>query len=326
MTSPQLAKVFVVGGFFNLIVINGWLNQGIALLENNIIPDLDGVNSDLFRMDCCVGSICNDQLVEHVENTLLESQWFKRSEGKDHIIVRSHFGSRRLFKPGNRFTSISKCHSILFEKNILFKERMGLAATYVGNKCKHSPKTHDIAFIGKLRRWKGPHKRGHWQEHASRVKACSWLKENNTKWDVSICGPGAQCPALAQARMGLHLAGDSPGSNRLMDILLSDTVPVLTDSRQYNILPPFFPWRQMSVFAPVIDKEEFLSALAKAPVSTVAVFNSKNKIADRMDWRHSSYLFEQYMRSVSLFLSLPQSEFLHALNMSSPHFLITSIT
>ena len=120
--------------------------------------------------------------------------------------------------------------------------------------------------------------------------------------------------------VGLHLAGDTAGTNRLIDILLSDTVPVITADRQYDILPPFFPWKQMSVFAPVWNnKTYFLSALAKAPVSTVAEFNAKHYIADKLDWRNN-YMFEQYMRSVSLFLSLPRSQFLHAINMSSPHF------
>ena len=57
-----------------------------------------------------------------------------------------------------------------------------------------------------------------------------------------------QCEALAGAKFGFHVEGDTLGANRVMDLLLSDIVPLFTDPRQYDILPfqDQIPWKLLS--------------------------------------------------------------------------------
>ena len=82
---------------------------------------------------------------------------------------------------------------------------------------------------------------------------------------MSICGEGQQCPALAQSRFGLHVQGDSWGSNRLMDTILSGTVPIFTRRGQHRVVPSWYNWTIMSSLLPYEDFEDnstgFLIAL-----------------------------------------------------------------
>jgi len=81
---------------------------------------------------------------------------------------------------------------------------------------------------------------------------------------MSQCGSGLQCPALAQAKYGFHTRGDTFGSNRLLDTILSGTVPVFTKEEQYDILPSWIDWRKLSVLLPMTDDKteiQFLTEL-----------------------------------------------------------------
>ena len=264
---PELAEVFVVGGLFNLIVEQKAWSQ----------------------MRCCVGAVCNEDLLQKVDNMLGNSTWFKRSQGRDHVLVASHYASRKTFR---HFESISKCNWIAWEHNGLDDERLRLASTYVGNGCEStiSGKTHDVAFVGSMKNKTNFH---------SRHDVCGWLQKEPHRWHVSVCGEGRQCPALAEARIGLHLRGDTLGSSRLMDILLSNSVPVMTEEQQYDILPPFLPWRKMTAFAAVDTKEHFFETLDKLDIWKVEKFNKENRISAKLDWRNK-YLFEQYMKAFYL--------------------------
>ena len=261
VSSPEKAEMFVVGGLLNLIV------------EQPIWS----------AMKCCIGSMCDGELIQDVEDMLLHSSWFNKSQGRNHVLVASHYESRRRLQ---NFKSISTCNWISFEHNELGDGRAEIASTYVGRKCPPANKTHDLAFIAKMKNR---------EVFPERHDACRWLNETKL-FRVSTCGQGQQCPALAQARMGLHIRGDTFGSNRLMDMLTTDTVPVVTQQQQYHILPPFFPWRKMTVFAPLDSKEHFFDGLKKANISTVQSFNAAKRIAYKLDWRHN-YLFEQYIHA-----------------------------
>jgi len=78
------------------------------------------------------------------------------------------------------------------------------------------------------------------------------------------CGWGDQCPTLARARYGFHAQGDTFGSNRLIDIILSGTVPIFTRREQYDILPKWLDWRKLSAFLPlndIKDETQFIEKL-----------------------------------------------------------------
>ena len=266
--NPDKASIFIVGGLLNLV------------MERHSYTE------------CCIGSVCHFDLFRQVEDMLLNSTWFKRSKGADHLVVATQFRSTSVLQP---YSVIQSCHWISYFDNIQPKAgRLRVAKTYVGHACPPAAsKTHDIAFIGSLH----PN-RTHFQP---RRNACNWLmNQTGSKiWTIKTCGEGQQCPTLAEARMGLHISGDTLGSNRLIDTLLSGTVPVLTNKSQYYINAPFFPWKKMTVFAPVNTKTSFFEGIAKAMVSKAAEFNRVHNISTRVDW-HNNYLFEQYMAYISI--------------------------
>jgi len=173
---PENASLFVVGALQNLIV------------ENKIFWS---------RMNCCVGSVCKLDLIQKIDEMLMNSTWFHRSEGRDHIFVGSHYGSKGTL---HKYKAILNCSWISFENNNPTENgRVRIASTYVGRKCEPQKKQYDIAFIASMHPERITFK--------SRRDACDWLSHQNSarKWSVAHCGNGKQCPALAQARMGLHI-------------------------------------------------------------------------------------------------------------------------
>jgi len=321
---PSKAKLFFVGGFYNL------------LSERSKKGDTIG--------NCCVrktntsttanvpSHVCSDDIVKLIESRLKESFWFQRHNGLDHVIVASEWNSQKYFRKFDDV--IMSCNWIAFETNEFRKTnatdrptlRMQIANTYVGNKCNTTStnKTADIAFIGSMS-----------QKKTERRKACQWLlheqKEQNSnatttklqpEWSIKDCGRGKQCPALSEARTGLHVRGDTLGANRLVDTYLSDTVPVFTDMEQYSILPPFLPWREhMSIFAPINltsddPKGDFFLALEEArknhAIERAETYNRKHDIRHKLDWTESNFLFEEYMKHFFRFVMEQQSETLGA--------------
>ena len=61
--------------------------------------------------------------------------------------------------------------------------------------------------------------------------------------------------------MDSHFRGDTWGSNRLLDLLMTETIPLFTNEQQYNILPNFIPFREMSYLINVTTKEAFYESL-----------------------------------------------------------------
>jgi hypothetical protein len=85
-----------------------------------------------------------------------------------------------------------------------------------------------------------------------RKNICRWLNSSSTI-KTSVCGPGKRCPALAESKFGFHAAGDTWGSQRLMDTILSGTVPIFTHLNQYEIAGKWIDWSQLSYYLPVHD-------------------------------------------------------------------------
>lgn len=196
----------------------------------------------------CVGGTCDKNLVELVEKSLAESPWYQKNQGRDHIVVASHYAAHSVFRDA---THLKNCNMIGFEaKKFNNPNRFTLPSMYVGTRCPLQHKTSDFAMVASLKNI---------TTFASRRQICSWLKQ--TSYSVEACGWGRQCPNLARARFGFHVRGDTFGSNRLFDTMLSGTIPIFTLREQYNILPSFVDWQSLSYFADVRDRTEFLARL-----------------------------------------------------------------
>eukprot|EP00449_Zooxanthella_nutricula_P018377 CAMPEP_0198545368 /NCGR_PEP_ID=MMETSP1462-20131121/63849_1 /TAXON_ID=1333877 /ORGANISM="Brandtodinium nutriculum, Strain RCC3387" /LENGTH=421 /DNA_ID=CAMNT_0044275747 /DNA_START=84 /DNA_END=1348 /DNA_ORIENTATION=+ len=221
------------------------------------------------KEQCCVGDICNADLIIHTEMMLAQSPWFKRHGGKDHVIVCSHWACARTGISKHNldpFKNIQACNTVAFEENSMRGDRCRIATTLVGRGCQDAPSEYGgsatidrnatVVMVASMHaeRSKFQQRRDicKWAEHASHVIG---------SFTISRCGPGPQCPAVAQARFGFHVRGDTLGSNRLIDYILSGTVPIFTDERQYDILPPFVPWRNMSFLIDASDEDEFVDAI-----------------------------------------------------------------
>ena len=258
------ARLFVVGGLFNL------------LAESEVWT----------KASCCIQGLCDKDLFAHAMAIVANSEWFARKKGTDHVIVASHYASHRLM---SRYAATRRMNAVSFEKNIISPKYCNLASTYVGNGCrsKHH-KRYDVSFVGNM----APKKKA----FGARRQACSWLGHQNAL-SVGLCGHGrSHCPMLGESRLGLHIRGDTYGSNRLMDIFLSDAVPVFTHAEQYSILPPLFPWRDMTMLADVSSMSAFIESLLSFRNASAAT-QRQNQIKNAsvvFDWSNPT-LFEKYM-------------------------------
>ena len=247
-----------------------------------LVPTLlNALATKLKKAQLCVNGRCNRDLLDRANALLGASPYFQRYHGRDHIVVDSHW--RRILQPHHHHRhntdALANCSFVSFERSrhdeplVQDGSRVALPSTYVGQPCptasaSPSPtnKTHDFAMVTSWQRGK---------TFLTRQKICEWLhtgSANNqtsihthnttttssrTKtYTVSRCGPGPQCPALAQAKYGFTAEGDTMGANRPMDTLLSGTVVLFTHELQYQVLPDFLPWRNMSYFLPVSSWKE----------------------------------------------------------------------
>jgi hypothetical protein len=95
-----------------------------------------------------------------------------------------------------------------------------------------------------------------------RRNICQWIQnKSHINVTASNCGEGQQCSALADAQFGFHTRGDTFGSSRLMDTLLSGTVPIFTRMEQYQCLPKWINWTAISYFVPLSSQTNFSTAL-----------------------------------------------------------------
>jgi len=86
---------------------------------------------------------------------------------------------------------------------------------------------------------------------------------------MEYCGEGIpMCPALRQAKLGFHVRGDAPSSNRLFDTILSDTIPIFTRQEQYPVLPPWMDWDRISYFINILDDDDDRNDMTTATTTT----------------------------------------------------------
>lgn len=222
---PESAKLFFVPFFLN------------AVNERKTCIPFNGTSERCFKRP--------GHAYRYADEQLASSPYFQRSHGADHVVVISHW-----LRPLNKnINHLLNCNIINFEGRIPLPLEGGLhlPSFYVGRGCdRRQRRTHDFVLVATFRPL---------LEFQDRENICQWLRDG--KYSVSRCGQGDQCPALAQATFGFHARGDTLGSNRVMDLLLSRTVPIFTHPEQYNILPDFVPWKEMSYLVNVSTRESF---------------------------------------------------------------------
>lgn len=274
---PSKATLFVVPSMLNLVshVMYG------------------SIGSCAGKCKCCTGGLCNEELLSHTEEMLGKSPWFIRKQGKDHVIVCSHQACERRLLRNHKARNIHKCNSITWEENSMMGNRCRIASTYVGVPCPHQEKQFTFAMVASMH----PEK----STFEGRRNICTWLDNTtgtgryNSESSVSLCGEGAQCPALASARFGFHVRGDTFGSSRAIDTILSGTVPIFTAPEQYEILPPYVPWKDMSVLVDISGPAKFAASLKRITPFYKKLKKAVDEHAPLVNW-DLPVPFEGYMK------------------------------
>ena len=277
--NPQQAKLFVVPTLMNFV------SDGIAL----------ALQDPLFKT--CYNGLCNEQLLRHTEAFLSNSTYYQRSKGSDHIMVLSNwYSSQRpdLFQGSHILSNLNLIH--FEDQKINNPHRSSFPSTYVGIPCNVSDtKTTDFAFVGSL--WEDAPKKKR-KRFQTRRNVCQWLLRSPYKTSTHVCGSGVeQCPVLAQAKYGFHIRGDTYGANRLLDTLLSGTVPIFTDwNEQHSILPDWIDWELLSVRVNVTNMHHFLKGLRNILGQTDYETKRQHLLDNRdlLDWR-TGIAFDVYM-------------------------------
>ena len=101
-------------------------------------------------------------------------------------------------------------------------------------------KTADVGFVVTLQI---PQNKDTFQ---MRRDVCQWLSET-PDISTSACGDSNdECGSVTKARYTLHLRGDTWSSNRPIDALVSGSIPMFVSQEQYEILPDFLPWKDIT--------------------------------------------------------------------------------
>lgn len=232
------------------------------------------------------------------DKQLAMSKYFQRSGGIDHVIVISHW-----LAPPRKIPNLLSCNLINFEGRIPipYPNASFLPSFYVGQPCPLLPKSpiwnkpKDFALVATFK--------PNMPQFTSRQNICQWLQN----YSVSHCGPGQQCPAVAEAKYGFHPRGDTWGSNRVMDLVLSRTIPLFTDPQQYDLLPPFVPWRNLTYLINVSTRSQFDKSLQHLLSRPPSDNEMKRQLIE--DYMHlfdhrQIYQFDAYMTEFAKRLSL----------------------
>lgn len=250
------------------------------------------------KVKLCYNGLCSRKLLKRVEeHVLMKSPWFQRKNGSDHIFVATDYMAPRVM---HSFPYLQRCHMIVIENRQYNNlDRFALPSFYMGSPCPTTNeqgfaqnKTSDFVFVGTL----FPHNESR-PTFRHRKNICNWMPSDRPNYKMDVCGIGEQCPALSQAKFGFHARGDSWGANRLIDTILSETVPIFTAPELYMTLPDWIDWKQLSLYAPASKQKDFLTSLDDHMTNT-AEYEKKlaavraNK--DLFEWR-SGIPFDTYM-------------------------------
>lgn len=210
-----------------------------------------------YKQPLCVKDLCDFDLLLDSQQRLRESPAFQEYPDR-HMIVRSSYnaaGDKWNKKLGETYEGYNKFMELFVKMNVVVFEdkdkfpnpgyRHAFTSYYVGSPCQlvTGNKPYDVAMIASFKKGQPSFK--------DRKNMCKWLSSNESSVKTSVCGEGARCPALAESKFGFHAPGDTWGSQRVMDTILSGTVPIFTHLNQYHILGHWIDWSQLSFYLPV---------------------------------------------------------------------------
>jgi hypothetical protein len=237
VTDPKKAKLFVVPIPFNMIAMATMYAKNHA-----------GV---------CWKGMCNQQLLVYINEFLGSSSWFQRNQGADHIATLPYFHWDHALLNVTQFRNIMNRHVVSFGDDPIpnHKDRLNMPKMYVGQGCEvQTKKKYDVALIATIK--KGI-------KFRPRRDICDWMAPRPFNISMPVCGKGSQCPALAESRFGFHVRGDSASSSRLFDTLLSGTVPIFTQDKQYWGVPDWIDWDKLSYYANAKNQTEFMQSMQR---------------------------------------------------------------
>lgn len=284
-------------------------------------------------------TVCGRDILRRDGALLRKSKWYMRSLGRDHVVVMSSYindyhkrkavqldkynknvfigrlGAAPKFQTSRSFDfgeyapmSLLHCNHVTWENRVMrvpkdgalkLPDRFAIPSFYVGRRCPvhREPASSDFALIASLKTDEA--------RFVERLKLCDILKRHRASFRVKTCGLGKQCPALAQAKFGFHVRGDTPGSNRLMDTILSGTVPIFTDVKQLDVLPSFIDWGKLSYFADLNTGERAIRETLQTFVQDEEEYEEKHEAVLRnaklFDFS-TEIPFELYMYHFSLLI------------------------
>lgn len=269
-----------------------------------VIPSLNNFYDlrDYYKdHDLCFNGLCNNDLMATIKETLELSPYF-HSYPEAHIVVLSSYAHHYRVWPGLKDLKemLRNASNIHFEyERTNREERWSFPKQYVSRGCALEPnKTTDVVMIATLK----PDKK----TFQDREIICSWLgkhQKNGTTGNglfTSACGRASMCPVLAKAKVGFHARGDTWGSNRLIDTLMSGTVPIFTYWEQYDISTAIIDWRRISYSMDMIstlDETTFVEQLSAILNDTETYQLKLNLIRSNrhlFDWE-GLYPFDLYM-------------------------------
>lgn len=279
-----------------------------------VIPTLNNIydtRSYYKHKDLCIQEKCNADLMKSAAAQIQALPYFQQHP-EAHLAVVSHYVHSKSFWK----TKMPRPYREILEQvaNIHFEDKptnrpplWAAPKTYVSNPCplskknnNNNTKTHDIALIASIKP-KDP-------RFQDRSILCSWLQNTTTSFRMEFCASGGpMCPTLANAKLGFHVRGDSYGSARLVDTMLSGTLPIFTLRKQYLILPQWFAWKRISYFTDIKrlkqEAEEssppstFVKALKKILANEGEYQEKRNLMMAHLpyfDWK-TTYPFDTYM-------------------------------
>eukprot|EP00980_Cylindrotheca_fusiformis_P015820 scaffold4634_cov122-Cylindrotheca_fusiformis.AAC.1 len=215
------------------------------------------------KKQLCWNNKCDKQLLKEAGKLLQKSPWFQEYSHL-HIATTSHYAYGKDFwesaKPRMLRNALYQCNVISYEnRGFNSPDRLRFPSYLVGTPCPlQGKKEFHVAMVAALNAPFKPN--NHLFE--DRRNICQWIKDKSlVNVTASNCGKGQQCSALADAQFGFHARGDTFGSSRLMDTLLSGTVPIFTRVEQYHCLPKWINWTRISYFVPVDSQTNFANAL-----------------------------------------------------------------
>lgn len=278
--------LFPTAGKSNDLCWNGMCNGKLIQYTHCVLL---GRNATICKLAAISNSSNASSLYKISHDRDKSSLSWIESRPQHHLIVNSHFFARPQYPFWNKtFSAETGVRDLLYQVNMIrfedattfnHPDRLRLSKLYVGHACpplSSVEKQQDVAMIATIPelgerqgfrdrriicesiRWYNAQK----QAPDTPLNISSSKSRNaQTTIRMTHCGGRQsprdtndpqtleQCPALSLAKFGFHVRGDTWGSNRLYDTILSGAVPIFTRRQQYPpTIPDWVDWNQLAYF------------------------------------------------------------------------------